>query len=348
MAKYAGERFDLIQAGGGNVSVKLANDIMLIKSSGVSLSEMSMDRGYSKLSVSEILSVFRTPARSMRHKKNRSASAEKIMNKALVSGPRPSVESFLHAVLGKYVLHVHSIGSIILGGAPDAGGILSNLIGDIVFIPYATPGIDLALRLKKEVDAYVSGKGKMPRLIFLKNHGVIVVGETFEEVVRLTEKTAIKIEEYLNLDLAKFRQPTRLSALLNSIDKSARSVYLSSDAWLNGLLKISPENFFIPPVSPDTAVYCGLGAHEISSFNDKRSLAKYKGRHGMLPKIIICGESLFFVAPNIRKAKEIEEVFKAHLLVVTHSRAVEVLSPGEIKYLCCWKAEKYRQTFSST
>ena len=34
ISKYAGERFDLIQAGGGNSSVKLDNGQMLIKASG--------------------------------------------------------------------------------------------------------------------------------------------------------------------------------------------------------------------------------------------------------------------------------------------------------------------------
>ena len=40
MSKYAGERFDIVQAGGGNSSVKLEDGSMLIKASGFSLSEI--------------------------------------------------------------------------------------------------------------------------------------------------------------------------------------------------------------------------------------------------------------------------------------------------------------------
>ena len=40
ISKYAGERFDLIQAGGGNSSIKLDNGQMIIKASGYLLSDI--------------------------------------------------------------------------------------------------------------------------------------------------------------------------------------------------------------------------------------------------------------------------------------------------------------------
>ena len=46
LSKYAGERFDLVQAGGGNSSVKLENGEMLIKASGFILSDVEINNGY--------------------------------------------------------------------------------------------------------------------------------------------------------------------------------------------------------------------------------------------------------------------------------------------------------------
>ena len=43
---YAGERFDLIQAGGGNTSVKCHDGRMIIKASGTLLSDLSESTGY--------------------------------------------------------------------------------------------------------------------------------------------------------------------------------------------------------------------------------------------------------------------------------------------------------------
>ena len=54
ISKYAGERLDLVQAGGGNSSVKLDNGQMLIKASGYSLSEVVEGYGYSKVLTTEV------------------------------------------------------------------------------------------------------------------------------------------------------------------------------------------------------------------------------------------------------------------------------------------------------
>ena len=49
ISKYAGMRNDLAQAGGGNTSVKIDDQIMLVKSSGCQLADMSKDNGYMKV-----------------------------------------------------------------------------------------------------------------------------------------------------------------------------------------------------------------------------------------------------------------------------------------------------------
>ena len=45
LSKYCGERFDLVQAGGGNISVKSYN-LMFIKASGINLTNVDENNGY--------------------------------------------------------------------------------------------------------------------------------------------------------------------------------------------------------------------------------------------------------------------------------------------------------------
>ena len=45
LSKYAGMREDIVQAGGGNTSVKIDDKTMFIKSSGYQLSEMEENMG---------------------------------------------------------------------------------------------------------------------------------------------------------------------------------------------------------------------------------------------------------------------------------------------------------------
>ena len=59
MSKYAGERFDIVQAGGGNSSVKLDNNEMIIKASGFLLSDMSIENGYSRVITSSIADIIK-------------------------------------------------------------------------------------------------------------------------------------------------------------------------------------------------------------------------------------------------------------------------------------------------
>ena len=48
---------------------------------------------------------------------------------------------------------------------------------------------------------------------------------------------------------------------------------------------------------------------------------------------------------NTKKAKEIEEVFKFHImtLISSHTKEINYLSQEEIQYIGNWEAEKYRQ-----
>ena len=59
ISKYAGMREDLVQAGGGNSSVKISKEEMLIKASGYSLSELTETEGYSVVNYSVITEFFK-------------------------------------------------------------------------------------------------------------------------------------------------------------------------------------------------------------------------------------------------------------------------------------------------
>ena len=49
ISKYAGMRNDLAQAGGGNTSVKIDDQVMLVKSSGYQLADVNRDSGCMKV-----------------------------------------------------------------------------------------------------------------------------------------------------------------------------------------------------------------------------------------------------------------------------------------------------------
>ena len=85
ISRYAGERFDLVQAGGGNSSVKLDNDEMLIKASGFLLSEVTKDRGFSTVDTKKVANILTNKAiKSETNSRKRESIAANLINEAIL------------------------------------------------------------------------------------------------------------------------------------------------------------------------------------------------------------------------------------------------------------------------
>lgn len=384
LSKYAGERYDLIQAGGGNSSVKLNNRIMLIKASGFMLSEVELDKGYLKINIKKVTSILNNKKLlALGNKDKRNKLASKLLGETVIgSKNRPSIETFLHALLYKYTLHIHplSVSAIIckkkwkeilkalfdtfaaskphpsgcgnvtpLSINPEINPSLQTgenrrVDYNISFVNYRTPGVEFAIELKKVINKFQKKYNVKPKIIFMQNHGLIVSSDNCEEVRDKIENVLIKLENYLKVDLNKYRMTNKISALLNNVRNTHYISYLSSDAFLNKLIKTKRDLFFNKPFCPDVLVYCGMHPLEINNLKDPTPFIKYYKRYSQLPSVIIYNNYIFFAARDLKKAKEIEEVFKYSILVLSLAENnINFLNNSELLYLNNWEPEKYRQ-----
>lgn len=336
ISKFAGERFDLVQAGGGNSSVKNDNGTMFIKASGTCLSEVDENYGYAIVKNVELLDIFdEKDLLNTTSKRDREQIVNKFINNVnLTKNFRPSIETLLHSMLKKYTLHTHPVVVNSITCLTDWKEILNKIFNNtnIICVDYYTPGFDLALELKKlttEADADI---------IFLQNHGLIITSNEKNEIFELTEFVVSKIEQYLKVDLSNYKVATSVSKLLprNLIS------YVSNDKFILDNLNTKYLNSL--PFCPDKMVYCGIKPlilKELSCIQIKN----YKDKYFEYPKVIFYKNNLIFVAKNIKKAKEIEDVFKFHLmaLIFANQKNINYLPIKEIEYLGNWEAEKYRQ-----
>ena len=108
--------------------------------------------------------------------------AANYMNEANITPQfRPSIETLLHSILNKYTLHTHPIVVNAITNRENWKEILLELFGDkIILAEYKTPGLSLAIELKNKV------KNKMPEIIFLQNHGLIITTDCKSKVIELT------------------------------------------------------------------------------------------------------------------------------------------------------------------
>jgi ribulose-5-phosphate 4-epimerase/fuculose-1-phosphate aldolase len=344
ISKYAGERFDLIQAGGGNSSVKLDNGEMIIKASGYALSEVSEIAGYSRVYTREIADIVNDKAiinetsKRIREQK----TSEIVKTHTIDVNNRPSIETLLHSFLSKYTLHTHPIVVNAIVSQKNWKGILNKIFpkNELVLINYETPGIELALSLRNELEK----TDNIPSIIFLGNHGLIITTDNKEELFRLNEFVLAKIETYLKIDLVKYKLTTQISNILNNLNKEQCITYLCDDGFLNNALKDNKHLFFLDPFSADTFVFAGAGAVEINDLNSIEEVKLYIQKYHVLPTVYIINNHIYIYAKSVKKAKEISDVLKFHIMILSvNSDNINYLKNEELLYLSNWEAEKFRQ-----
>ncbi|MDC6350607.1 class II aldolase/adducin family protein [Zeaxanthinibacter sp. PT1] len=344
MSAYAGERFDLVQAGGGNTSVKYG-ETMLIKASGYLLSELQEGRGYTGVKTAAVLNVLNHPSvKNTEDKRDKDKRAGELLAKSIVLGQdRPSIETYLHALLYRYTCHVHSIAVNVLTSSKNWEEATSQLYPRSLLIPYETPGIELALLLRDQLEEYVLQYGILPKVIFLQNHGLIISSDKFDEVKELMEEVVLSAENISGLDLARYRRVSEISSIYEEAFNHRLSVYHSEDATIIELLKNRPELAEEPPFSPDGYVFCGYKIL-VSEHLDANALIIFAEKYHEPPKLILIKDQLYILAADLKKAKMIEDVLKNNMIIADYLKDNLVhLSHEEIKYLGNWEAEKYRQ-----
>ncbi len=342
LSRYAGSRFDLLQAGGGNSSVKLDDHRMLVKASGFFLSEVESGKGYVVVDYPEMASLLDTPAKwADNDKRQRDSKVNHLVALATKTpGSRASIEVFLHAVLGRFVLHTHPIAVNIIASQAGWDTNLIALFADALCIPYRTPGIELGVELNARVRKYTESNGRVPTIIFLQNHGLIVSAESMEEVRCTTEDVVTACCKWCKVDLGRYQLATVIADFVGG----GSVAYLCEDRAITDLLATQKTLFSQNPYCPDSFVFCGVAPLAVDNLNDAESLQAYRERYHDAPKVIIYSDKIFFVAKSIKKAKEIEEVYKAHILALSSMKGqVNYLSEDEIAYLGSWEAEKYRR-----
>jgi ribulose-5-phosphate 4-epimerase/fuculose-1-phosphate aldolase len=142
---------ELAQAGGGNISVK-DGQYMYIKASGVPLCDIKIGHGIAVVDPKVVIGSLDGP--------------EQDIGTFALGAERPSLETYFHAFLRKYVVHLHP--------THLNKFLCSDNLG---MVDYYKPGFELS---KKVLEAYVGQS-----VIYLRNHGVIYHADTFQAVVEL-------------------------------------------------------------------------------------------------------------------------------------------------------------------
>lgn len=331
ISKCSGQTEELVQAGGGNTSVKLDGRYMLIKASGFQLTEVTEDSGFSVVDCKKIAEAFALETSPDDSKE------QEILSASLAEGKKPSIETFLHSVTDAYTIHTHPLGVNILTALSGGMDALKELFPEAAFVDYATPGIKLAKKYYEEM------KRRKANTVFLKNHGLIVSADSADKALRLQDETVIKVNSCLKRDSLPYVRNMKLFYALNKLDSSLTAYRAASPAVLEAVKRSGGEWSF--RFSPDCIVYLGKKFFTVSDKDSlDKELEKFCAGYG-IPKVIIFGDSVFIAAPTVRKAKEIESLldFTAEIYLHSPDGKWDCLPEKEADFLLNWDSEKYRR-----
>ncbi len=145
-----------VQGPGGNLSVKLGQTLA-VKASGTRLGDLDAPRALAYVPLREAYAAL--------------AGDPTAMRTLFEHTPRPSLETWLHALPGRYVAHTHPLGVLLLACSrhrvPDG----------MADVPAALPGRDLALAMQ------TGGHGDA---WLLRNHGLVVRASSAQQALRQT------------------------------------------------------------------------------------------------------------------------------------------------------------------
>ena len=185
----------LVIIGEGNTSHRADEQSFRVKASGFQLGTIRAE-GFVQVYFAPILQLFDNPPGSLAEEREALAAARVDQSTAL----RPSVETTFHAMLlhdcnVQCIAHTHPIAVNRLLCSSQAELFARNrlfpdeivLCGpESVFVPYVDPGLPLAKTIRERVRQYMDVYDEAPKVILLKNHGLITLAQTTTEALNIT------------------------------------------------------------------------------------------------------------------------------------------------------------------
>lgn len=360
------------RAGGGNASVKL-DGVLHIKPSGVPLATLAAD-DLVPLRIDVLLDALASDEPVEGDPVRAAAARAQVRD---VKGRRPSVEILFHALIpDALVLHSHPLVANALTCNTDAEALAATLLGDdAVLVGYIDPGVPLARGVEAARTAYTRRTGRpAPGITLLRNHGIIVSGNSAAEIVERTEKVTGAIRAAIDattagsapaLDEAELTRvrnavaPT-LRGLLGS--DTALAVVASDAGDLVRSVTLTPAGEAIltgGPLIPDQIVYAGSFPAVIDLTSDTdpaaaatAAVAGFRTAHGKDPVVVVVpGLVAFGAGRDLAAAQNALATFTDALRVARDADrigTVRVLDAAERGFIENWEAEAYRKAMAGS
>lgn len=370
ISNKAGSDVTLVQGGGGNTSVKSDDGkYMYIKASGTSLKDMDATNGWRRVNISrlnrlmadEVLTICDVDTREREVVGRLALSCEDDVT----SGARPSVEAPLHAMLEKYVIHLHpsTVGAWV--NAKDGKAIIDLLAkkADInaFWVPYCDPGYILSCKTAKLIDKYEKENNVKPAVLMLDKHGVFVAANTVNAANKLVDKV-------IEVCSASLKTPKKAKIKItqeqiNDTKLAIRKAYFAADGSRQLIMHFADDEIAsyckcdqakkmlsAAALSPDELVYSNGPAVWLDNTKHEKivkKIAAAQSTGGKTPAAFMVAGQGLFVAAGTKRAAVIRDIVASSLSIrfnALKKGGIRALTKGQQDFINNWEAEAFRKS----
>ncbi len=307
----------LVQGPGGNTSVKIDGQ-MWIKASGTELAE-ALDKN---------IFVAVDPAKAMLEL---DGAGDGSCRSALIDpdgGLRPSIETTFHAMFDhKFVFHFHSVATICHAIAVEGRNSLAEKLSGLQWVsaPYRKPGIPLSRAIRESVGA------RDIQVVVLDNHGIIIVGNTIDEVRELIDD----VEQRLDLPILAESKPGDSTADYPGWKCVPEVSALATDPTL--FPRATSGTYY-----PDHVVFLGPAMPALSSLE----LAQVNPDEFPVPAVLVEGEGVYLKSDAKPTQRAMLDCIYNVLVRIPADWTLLPIGEEAEAELLNWDAEKYRQALA--
>lgn len=317
LSRDIGAQAMLVQGPGGNTSVKIDGQ-MWIKASGTELAE-ALDRN---------IFVAVDPAKAM---EELDGAGDGSCRSALIDpdcGLRPSIETTFHAMFDhKFVFHFHSVATICHAIAEEGRRALAEKLSGLRWVsaPYRKPGIPLSKAIRDAVGT------QDIQVVVLDNHGIIIVGDTIEEIRELIDD----VEQRLDLPVLVENKAGASPAEVSGWECIPEVAALATDPDL--FQRATSGTYY-----PDHVVFLGPAMPALSS----EELAKLNPDEFPAPAVLVEGEGVYLKTDSTPSQRAMLDCIHHVLARVPADWTLVPIGVDAEAELLNWDAEKYRQALA--
>ncbi|MBB3660271.1 rhamnose utilization protein RhaD (predicted bifunctional aldolase and dehydrogenase) [Rhizobium sp. BK650] len=321
------------QGAGGNTSIK-SDGVMWVKASGTWLSRAGAEDIMVPVVVDPLIAALREG--DPRAEK----STDFVVSELNSSGLRPSIETSFHAALkSQVVAHYHCVNAIALAVLENREAELSarmSAVSDLTWatIPYRRPGTPLAREIEKAA-------ASMPDVLILFNHGIIVCGDTVEEVADRIER----VTKALSCETCVSDGSPDIDALERVAKNSGYHPARDRESHIVALSDTSRRIALGGSLYPDHVIFLGTEIGMLPeglSAADLEAASHREAREA--PKMLIVPNKGVLLSSTLTAGGEVMARCLAEVVSRIPKEASLVYLSNDDEYeLTHWEAEQYRQ-----